>query len=298
VPAAARIAIVEMAAVNGLALVPPEQRDVWHASSYGTGELLLAARARGAGAVLLGVGGSATSDLGLGALCALGFVLEDGAGHPVFPPVPALWPRVARITGGALAGLPELRVACDVDNPLLGPNGAAAVYGPQKGLRASDVAALDAEARRMVALMRARLGFAAGLENSAGAGAAGGIAFGLMAALGARLVPGFALVADWLELDRRIERASWIITGEGRFDASSLAGKGPGAIASRARRAGRRCAIFAGAVDQRLQGTPGAAEQAWEVVAVSPSGLSLEQALAESEQHLSRAIEHWLRSLP
>src|SRR5688572_23743369 len=130
-----RLAIVEMASVNGLSTLSTEQRDVWHASSYGTGELLLAAGQQGAQAVLLGVGGSATSDLGLGALCALGLRFETASGVELRPPLPALWPRVTRLRGALASELPPLRIACDVNNPLLGPNGAASVYGPQKGLK-------------------------------------------------------------------------------------------------------------------------------------------------------------------
>src|SRR5690606_9148300 len=129
-----------------------------------------------------------------------------------------------------------------------GPRGAAAIYGPQKGLARPDIARFDAGAARMAALLCGQLAVDPAIADVPGAGAAGGIGFALMAAAGARLVPGFELVADVLALDERLRRADCVITGEGRFDASSLMGKGPGALVMRARRLGRRCAVFAGAI--------------------------------------------------
>jgi glycerate kinase len=286
-----RLALVEMAAVNGLALVPQPKRDIWRASSYGTGELLLGAAKLGADAVLLGIGGSATSDLGLGALCALGLGFADAAGMPLHPPLPADWPRIDRVLGRVVSGLLPLRIACDVDNPLLGPNGAAAVYGPQKGLRAGELSRFDAEAARVAALLCVHLGVDLALSGAPGAGAAGGVGFALMAAAGASLVPGFELVADWLNLEARLIRADWVITGEGRFDASSLAGKGPGALVARARRAGRRCAVFAGSVaeDQLTVDC--------ELLAISGRDTPLDEAVAGTRANLATAVERWLSHL-
>ncbi len=286
--APARLAIVEMASVNGLSTISKEQRDVWCASSYGTGELLRVASQRGAQAVLLGVGGSATSDLGLGALCALGLRFETAAGVELRPPLPALWPRVARVRGEVASELLPLRIACDVHNPLLGPNGAASVYGPQKGLKAEDWPRFDREALRMAELVCGQLGLELALTEVPGSGAAGGIAFGLMAAAHARLVPGFPLVSDWLDLDARLARANCVLTGEGRFDASSWAGKGPGALVESASRLGRRCVVFAGSVATE----PPAAE--CQVIAISPAALPLDAALVDTQRNLARAVESWL----
>jgi glycerate 2-kinase len=282
------LAIVEMAAVNGLGLVPAARREVWHAGSQGTGELLLEAKRLGADAILLGVGGSATSDLGLGALAALGFRFEDAAGALLAPIVPALWPRLMRVRAPAALELPPLRIACDVDNPLLGERGAAAVYGPQKGLAQTDLARFDGEARRVAELLCRELVVSPALANVPGAGAAGGISFGLMAAAGARLVPGFALVAAWLDLDVRIAQAERVITGEGRFDSSSLAGKGPHAIAQRAAAHQRRCTVFAGSVATEPGRVPGV-----ELIEISPPGLTLAQALAQTRTNLVLALERW-----
>jgi glycerate 2-kinase len=287
----ALLAVLDMASVNGLALLPSDRRDVWRASSYGTGELILAAARSGARGILLGVGGSASSDLGLGALCALGLRFEAATGELLQPPLPSMWPRVQRVRGAITSDLPACVIATDVDNPVFGPRGSAAVYGPQKGLLAADFDRFEAEAERVAALLCEWLGVDIALAQTPGAGAAGGIAFGLMAALGARLSSGFDLAFDWLDLDRRLGLADWVLTGEGRFDASSLSGKGPGALRERARRSGRRSVTFAGAV---ASGVFAQSEQP--IIAISPAELPLEQALTETARHLERAVRSWASS--
>jgi glycerate kinase len=292
---ARRLAVVEMASVSGLALVPRERIDVWRSSSYGTGELLAAARALGVDAILLGVGGSATSDLGLGALDALGFEFTSSEGESLSPPVPELWPRLARVAGGPSAGLPPLRIACDVESPVFGPRGAAAVYGPQKGLRREDLERFEAEAQRVAGLLLQHLRIDAELAERPGAGAAGGIAFGLSAAMGARLVPGSALVAAWIGLEARLRAADWLVTGEGRYDESSAAGKGPGALVAAARAERRPAVVFAGAVTAegpRVEGAP------CELIAISDPALALDRALADTARNLARSVERWLERLP
>lgn len=289
---ARRLAIVEMAAINGLAQLPPAQRDVWRSSSRGTGELLAAAARQGADAVLLGVGGSATSDLGLGALAALGLRCETAAGTLLDPPVPESWAQIARL-GGKLCALPPLRIACDVQNPLLGPAGAAAVYGPQKGLLKADLPRHEQQAERLARLLCAYAGAEPTRLEEPGAGAAGGIAFGLSVAAGARLVAGFPLVADWLELERRRGCADWVLTGEGCFDATSLSGKGPGALLLGAAGSGPRCAVFAGSV-QLSAAESARLPDGLELVGISPAELPLEQALAGAGVYLERAVEQWL----
>ncbi len=280
-----QVAVIEMAAVNGLALVPTDARDPWQASSLGTGRLIRAAAELGARAILLGVGGSATSDLGLGALSALGYEFRAADGSRLRPPFPAVWERIVRIEGEVFDSVPPIAIACDVANPLLGPRGAAAVYGPQKGLRPEDLPRHEAEAARLAQLLCDHCGRdAAGMVACPGAGAAGGIAFGLMSAARARLVPGFELVAAWLDLDARIDAADLVITGEGRFDASSLAGKGPGEIVRRAQRAGRRVLVLAGSLEEKPT-MPGL-----EAVAITPSGTPLAAALTGTERNLAAAV--------
>ena len=279
------VAVIEMAAASGLALLPLEQRDPWQATSCGTGELIRHAAARGVTTILLGVGGSATHDLGYGALSALGIEALTSAGTAVIPPIPARWPEIEKLRGALPASFPTLRIACDVANPLLGPRGAAAIYAPQKGLRSTDFARLDHQSARLAQLLCHHCDQPDTLMDTPGAGAAGGIAFGLMTAARAQLIPGYALVAAWLDLETRLAAADLVITGEGRFDASSLNGKGPGALAARARALGKPTHVFAGAVDAApLAGL--------KLHAITPPGLPLLTALRETPTRLATAITH------
>lgn len=277
------VAVIEMAAASGLALVPPDQRDPWTATSAGTGELMRSAVEAGTSAILLGVGGSATHDLGLGALHALGFRFLDHNGQDLGPAQPADWANLARIEGGPPAGFPPVHIACDVDNPLLGSRGAATVFAPQKGLRAQDRERLEELSARVARQLCAHCGRPESLMNAPGTGAAGGISFGLMAALGARLLPGFDLVSDWLDLDRRIAAADLVITGEGRFDPSSLGGKGPGTLTARALAAGKIVHVFAGQVETK-------ARTGLHLHAVTPANLPLAEALPQTSALLDAAV--------
>jgi glycerate kinase len=197
---------------------------------------------------------------------------------------------VARVRGEIVRASSPCIIASDVHAPLFGPTGAAAVYGPQKGLAPHDVPGFEAEARRMLTLLGEHLGFDAALCEAPGAGAAGGLAFGLMAGVGARRVSGFDLVADWLDLDGRLARADLVLTGEGCFDASSLAGKGPGALRERARRAGTCCVVFAGSV-KAVDAEPDPNQP---LIAITPAHAPLARALGEASLNLARAIERWL----
>jgi glycerate 2-kinase len=283
-PGSAQLALVEMAAASGLALLAPADRDPWQTTSQGTGQLIRAAAELGAGAVLLGVGGSATNDLGLGALGALGLAFLTADGRRLEAPVPAFWPQLARIEGRADPALPPIRIACDVANPLLGPRGATAIFGPQKGLVAADYVRLETECARVAGLLSAHCGQVRDLAQTPGAGAAGGIAFGLMTAAAAQLLPGADLVASWLDLDARLARADLVITGEGSFDASSWGGKGPGALVSRALALGKPAQVFAGRVEtDRIE--PGVA-----LHGITPAGTPLPEALRRGGPNLLASI--------
>jgi len=280
------LAVIEMAAASGLALLEPRDRDPWQTTSLGTGQLIRAAGESGAAAVLLGVGGSATHDLGLGALSALGYEFRAADGSPLAPPIPASWARLARLGGGRLPSIPPIRIACDVANPLLGPRGAAAVFGPQKGLAPAAFDRLEAESARMAALLCDYTGRPRELAARPGAGAAGGIAFGLMACAGARLIPGSSLVGAWLDLEARLAAADLVLTGEGRFDESSWEGKGPGAIAARALELGKTVHIFAG----QLEGVRKRPDARVFFHAITPSGIPLPQALRDAGPNLAAAV--------
>lgn len=283
-PANATVAVIEMATASGLALLAPADRDPWHTTTAGTGELIRAAASHGVAAILLGVGGSATNDLGLGALDALGVHCVDRHDDVIRPPVPARWTEVTRLAGTVTAPLPPIRIACDVTNPLLGPRGAAAVYGPQKGMRAEDLARLDGLGARLGLMLCHHCGQPDTAMDAPGAGAAGGIAFGLMVGAGAQLLSGVELVEAWLDLGARLAAADLVITGEGRFDESSLNGKGPGAVAARALALGKPVQVFAGQI-QAAHPPPGL-----RLHAITPPGLPLAEALKAAPDLLAASV--------
>jgi glycerate 2-kinase len=243
------VAIVEMARASGLHLVPEDRRDPLRATTFGTGEAIRAACGHGPRRVLVCIGGSATNDAGGGMAQALGVRLLDEEGHDL-PPGGAALERLARIdlTGldPAVRGV-EVVVATDVRNPLIGPQGASAVYGPQKGAAPEDVAALERALGHFAAVVHRDLGL--DLRHEPGAGAAGGLGAGLVAFLGARLRPGFEVVAEVLSLGRRLEAADVAVTGEGNYDRQTEFGKAPAGFLRMARESGCRTVLVAGRVD-------------------------------------------------
>ncbi len=277
------LAVIEMASASGIQSLRPEERDLWQTDTRGTGELIAAAIDAGAEAILLGVGGSATNDVGLGALTALGWQALHADGSPLQRICPAGWPELAQLVPPERT-LPLIRIACDVSNPLLGERGAAAVFGPQKGLQPDDWAHLEAETARVATLLGAAVD-RPGLETTPGAGAAGGLAYGLLTAADAQLVPGFDLVEEWLDLSAHLTAADLVITGEGRFDDSSLEGKGPGALARRALDAGKAVWVLAGAL--AVTHPPAGAVMR----AVSPPGLPLAEALPATAANLQQRLQ-------
>lgn len=286
------LAVLEMAQAAGLEQVLPAQRNPWLTSTRGFGMLLTTAAGAGAGAILVGLGGSATNDLGLGALAALGLTGTDRTGCDLTPLHPATWHRLAAFNGHPLLpGNPPVRLACDVTHPLLGPLGATATFGPQKGLPADDVGPLDALADRVAHMLIDHVGSSATTLNEPGAGAAGGLGWGLRAGLGARvrLVPGFDLVGAWLELPARVARADLVITGEGRFDATSLGGKGPGRLIQLAHTLRKPIRVLAGSVAEGLTTHLPAHLPAHHITAITHPGESLAQALPLTDQRLRNA---------
>ncbi|MEU6506119.1 glycerate kinase [Streptomyces sp. NPDC046942] len=253
-------AVVEMAEASGLQRLPAGVFAPLTASTYGSGELLRAALDAGARTIVFGVGGSATTDGGAGMLAALGarFLGEDG--EPVAPGGGGL----ADLARADLSGLDprlssvELVLASDVDNPLTGPKGAPAVYGPQKGASPDDVAALDAALGHFAKVLEAAVGpRAAEYAAAPGAGAAGGIGYGALL-LGARFRPGIEVMLDVLGFAPALARASLVITGEGSLDEQTLHGKAPAGVAAAARAAGREVVAVCG----RLALPPEALERA------------------------------------
>lgn len=243
-------AVVEMAEASGLQRLPEGVLAPLTASTYGSGELLRAALDAGARTIVFGVGGSATTDGGAGMLAALGARFLDGDGQPVAPGGGGL----AALASADLSGLDprlsdvELVLASDVDNPLTGPKGAPAVYGPQKGASPDDVRALDAALGHLAKVLERTEGVgarAAGYAASPGAGAAGGVGFGAML-LGARFRPGIEVMLDVLGFAPALERAELVITGEGSLDEQTLHGKAPAGVAAAARAAGKEVVAVCG----------------------------------------------------
>jgi glycerate 2-kinase len=234
------VAVVEMADVSGLRRLPDGRLAALEASSYGTGEVVQAALEHGCQTIVLGIGGSASTDGGAGMVQALGGRLLDSAGDEL----PHGGGALARLAEVDLAGLDprlaktRLIVASDVDNPLTGPRGAAAVYGPQKGASPEDVEFLDAALSRWANLVAASTppGESAGdaVHELPGAGAAGGVGFGAMAVLGAELQPGIDLILDLLGFHEKLQGARLVITGEGSLDEQTLSGKAPQGVAAAA----------------------------------------------------------------
>lgn len=235
--------VVELAGTSGIELLGDDRRP-WDADTFGFGQAIGAALAHGVRRLVLGIGSSASTDGGAGLLAALGARFADAHGAPVEPGARGL-ARVAHADLSALAALPPdgAVVLTDVTNPLRGAEGAAAVFGPQKGLRPDDVPRVDAALGRFAAL----LPVGPALPSVAGAGAAGGAGFAL-AAWGARLQPGAGAVAEVIGFDEAVANATLVVTGEGSFDGQSAAGKVPSFVAARAGRAGVPVALVAGRI--------------------------------------------------
>ncbi|SMF41032.1 glycerate kinase [Streptomyces sp. Amel2xC10] len=241
-------AVVEMAEASGLQRLPAGVLAPLTASTYGSGELLRAALDAGARTIVFGVGGSATTDGGAGMLSALGARFLDDGGEPVAPGGGGL----ARLARADLSGLDprlsavDLVLASDVDNPLTGPKGAPAVYGPQKGASPDDVETLDAALAHFAKVLEEAVGPEAAEHAAApGAGAAGGVGYGALL-LGARFRPGIDVMLDVLGFAAAVERAELVITGEGSLDEQTLHGKAPAGVAAAARAAGKEVVAVCG----------------------------------------------------
>jgi len=233
-----RTAVIEMARASGLALVPPRQRNPRITTSYGTGEIIAEVLDRGYRRIIVGLGGSATNDGGTGMAQALGVRFLDSSGKEL-PPGGGALSRLARIDmSGLRLGVMEAQItaATDVTNPLCGPNGASAIYGPQKGASHGVVEELDAALDRLSGVIKRQFGL--DLRDQARAGAAGGLAAGLVAFTNAKIESGIDLVCEVLGLDVHLEGADLVITGEGRADASTVYDKAPVGVARRAKSRG------------------------------------------------------------
>ena len=280
-----RTALIEMAEASGLQLVPPGQRDACKTSTYGTGELIRAALDVGAERIILAIGGSATNDGGAGAMQALGVQLFDAEGQAL-PPGGLALSRLATIDLGQLdPRLAQVRfdIAADVNNPLCGPHGASAIFGPQKGANPEQVQELDAALGHFADHCASVL--PKDVRDEPGSGAAGGLGFAAKAFLGAQFRAGVEVVAELVGLDEAVRGADLVITGEGRFDAQTLRGKTPFGVARIAQRHNVPVIVIAGTLGDGYEQM-----YAHGVAAAFalPSGpMSLEQACSEAPRLLS-----------
>ncbi|MEV6081163.1 glycerate kinase [Streptomyces sp. NPDC052069] len=287
-------AVVEMAAVAGLALVPPDRRDPGTTTTRGVGELILAALDRGARRILVGCGDSGTSDGGAGALQALGARLTDRRDREL-PRGGAALRSLHRVDPSGLdprLATTELLVACNPFNVLCGPQGVARVFGPQKGASPAEVDVLSAALERWAAVLTRDLAPAGDLGTDPGTGASGGLGAGL-AALGARLLPRFDVLLDRLDLDARLARADLVITAEGSLDHQTVRGKIPAEVARRAHAAGVPVLVLAGTIGPGAHEVRAVGVDAYN--AILPAPMTLPEAIHGSSEFLADAAERSLR---
>ena len=283
-PSQGNWAVIEMSSIAGLSDLPQEKRNPWLTSTIGVGQLLAGVSSLGVSAIILGIGGSSTNDMGLGALSALGVNFFDRDGKLISFPVPECWSRIAKISAEKLITLPPIRIACDVSNQLLGENGATFQFGPQKGLSANRKEKMESNmelmSERLSQIFQKPLNF----RNQEGTGAAGGIAYGLSLAFDTQFVPGFSLVSKWFNLENEIKKTDLILTGEGRFDQTSLYGKGPYEIIRLASKYQKKVVLLAGSVEKEAVEKCMREFANVEIVAFGSSQLSLEQNLTKAPE--------------
>ena len=241
-------AVIEMAQASGLHLVRPADRAPLSSSTAGLGELIRNARDLGCRRIVIGLGGSATVDCGLGMAHELGYRFRDRDGK-ILPPVPTSFKKIARIDPSGLESdisRVEFLCACDVTNPLLGDEGGLRIYGPQKGLRQEEIPTIEDGVANLVDVIERDLHVSH--EESPGAGAAGGLGAGCRAFLGARLVPGAELIMDIIHMEEAVRRADLVLTGEGKLDEQSAFGKGIAVLSRMAAAEGKPVVALVGAV--------------------------------------------------
>lgn len=279
-----KTAYIEMAEASGLKVLKDQEKNCMVTSTLGTGQLIADAVDRGAKEIILGIGGSATNDAGMGMASALGFCFLDRHGKNLSP-VGANLVHVARIdTSGVLPELKNIvvKVACDVTNPFYGPNGAAYVYARQKGATDEEIVRLDEGLRNFAKILEKQ--FKVDVQNVAGAGAAGGLGAAASIFLKAQLTSGIELVKELAQFDTNIKDADWIITGEGKLDDQTLSGKAIQGVLQSAKQQGIPVAAFCGAIDITEK-------------TASKLGLAYTVAISKDMPNLEEAIKHSYKNL-
>ncbi|MFZ4681986.1 MAG: glycerate kinase [Terrimicrobiaceae bacterium] len=280
-----QLAVIEMSEASGLWRFKPSELKPLQATTFGTGELMADAIKRGAETILVALGGSATNDAGVGMATALGWKFLDATDNEM-DPRPGNFAMIQTIVPPADRSPCRITALCDVNNPLLGPNGATYVYGPQKGATKTQLETLEAGLTHVADLCRDHLYL--DFRDTAGAGATGGLAFGLMTFCDATIEMGFDTVSELLDLKGKTLDVDFVITGEGRLDAQSLQGKGPAEVAKLARLHGRPVIAFAGEILGPLEG--------FDVcIPISNGAMTLEQSQARAAELLRDAAERTAR---
>jgi glycerate 2-kinase len=291
-----KTAVIEMAAASGLPLVPPPLRNPLLTTTYGTGQLIKAALDARLTRLVLGIGGSATTDGGTGAAQALGYRFFDSQNHEITHPMAGGdLLQIARIDTANVdkrLNYLSIRVACDVTNPLTGPNGSAAIYGPQKGATPDMVRQLDAGLAHLASLIKSALG--KDVQHLPGAGAAGGLGAGAIAFLNATLSPGIALVLDAVVFDARVQGARACLTGEGRIDGQSLAGKACLGVANAALKHNVKTWALVGSAGPGADQALTAGLAGYHVIG---QGLPKEESMRRAAELLESAAHKWAQSL-
>ena len=290
-------AVIEMACVSGLPLVPETKRNPLHTTTYGTGELISAALKAGARHLIVGIGGSATNDLGTGMAQALGIKFFRADGREIAEPMTGgLLAEVARID---LSGLHpavkkcRIEVACDVDNSLLGPNGCTAVYGPQKGATPEVVEKLEKNICQAIDVIERTIGCK--VRNEPGAGAAGGLGAGLLAFLGAELRSGIRIVLDANGFAEKVRGADLVLTGEGQIDRQTVSGKTISGVAQISLKNGVPVVAIVGSIGEGVKNLyPLGVTSIFTLV---PGPISLDEAMQKGKPMIADTAERVLRLL-
>lgn len=277
-----RTAVVEVADASGYWRIAAEDRNPLQSSTFGTGELIMAACRLGAQRILVGLGGSATNDAGIGIAAALGYQFLD-QDKKIIDPVPANFTRIQHVTRPESPIGAVFEVLSDVNNPLLGAQGATRIFGPQKGANANDLNALETALTHVSSVIERDLNVR--VRDKAGSGAAGGVGFGMMAFCGASLRSGFDVIADLTSLEERVMACDLIVTAEGSLDRQTLHGKGPGSLALMAKRYGKRVIGIGGRVEDET-----ALEEVFDrVVPLSQKRIPLAESIARGKELLGIA---------
>lgn len=287
-------AVVEAAQSNGLALLPPGRFHPFELDTFGVGDLLMKLGQAGAEHCLVGVGGSATNDAGFGMARALGWRFLDGAGDEI-----GSWTgldELDAITRPEPSAWPSVTVAMDVTNPLLGVDGATRVYGPQKGMREEDFAKADACFNRLAMITAETIG--TDFAITPGAGAAGGLGFGLMAFAGATFRSGFEVFAESTRLESRIVGAELVITAEGSIDAQTLMGKGTGQVAQLCQQLAKPCVGLAGLIELGQAEGGNAVSPFYRLASVVPDLATEQESMADAAGCLERLSKRLAIDLP